>query len=239
MAPLIAKLTTKKNLSVATALSSGRWMCGLTRIATEDELHQFLMLWEKVDEFQLNSLHDCIQCLPCVNGKYSAKSAYKMQFHGQILQPHLEKVWETKAEGKIKFFLWLWLKNRNWTADRLERRGLPCNATCSLCDQEPETAAHLTVGCSYSKEVWASLPSTNPQLARIANTSSVWAWWNKLQGCCPTTQRRRNITLACYTVWNIWKERGRRVFEGQEKSAAELACLINDEVSVFSNAQLS
>jgi hypothetical protein len=51
----------------------------------------------------------------CVSadGKYSARSAYEVQFHGRIKQPHLEYVWRIKAEGNVKFFLWLSLQNRN------------------------------------------------------------------------------------------------------------------------------
>jgi hypothetical protein len=55
--------------------------------------------------------------------------------------------------GKIKFFLWLLLRNTNWTSDRLMRRGLASNPICKLCDQHDETAVHLSVGCSYVKEV--------------------------------------------------------------------------------------
>jgi hypothetical protein len=70
---------------------------------------------------------------------------------GRMLQPHLEKVWYAKVEGKIKFFPWLMLRNENWTADRLTRRGILCNPICCFCDQEFESAVHLAVDCSYAK----------------------------------------------------------------------------------------
>ena len=72
-----------------------------------------------------------------------------MQFARRLLQPRLEKVWKVKIEGKVKFYMWLLLRNRNWTADRMLQRGLNCNPVCRLCDQEPETALHLAMGCSY------------------------------------------------------------------------------------------
>jgi hypothetical protein len=150
---------------------------GLFQVSTADELHQFLLLWAKVDEVRLSDRHDSIRWWPCSRGNYSAKSAYEFQFYsaksayefqfiGRWLQPHLEKVWHTKVEGKVKLFLRLLLRNRNWTANRLLRRGLYCNPTCLLCDQEPETTAHLTVQCYYAKKVWASHSVFNAPLAR-------------------------------------------------------------------------
>jgi hypothetical protein len=48
------------------------------------------------------------------------------------------------------------LKNTfDWTADRLQRRGLPHPAACPLCDQEPESIQHLLLGCVVTHEVWA------------------------------------------------------------------------------------
>jgi hypothetical protein len=44
---------------------------------------------------------------PEANGCYSAKSAYGFHFVGTIQQLHLEKIWKTKIEGKIKFSLWI------------------------------------------------------------------------------------------------------------------------------------
>ena len=48
-----------------------------------------------------------------------------MQFIGRIRQPELEDVWKIRAEGKVKFYFWLALQNRNWTAERLRTRDLP------------------------------------------------------------------------------------------------------------------
>jgi hypothetical protein len=177
MAPLVYRLARGKSLSVAKAILNGRWLCGLSKISNEEQLHQFFHLWAKIDEVRLNSAPDSIQWLPEANGSYSAKSAYDFQFIGTIQQPRLEKIWKSNIEGKIKFYLWLLLRNRNWTADRLSNRGMTCNPICSLCDQEPESAAHLTVGCSFVKEVWAAFATSNPTMARLCSQAlTVRAW---------------------------------------------------------------
>jgi len=58
---------------------------------------------------------------------------------------------------KVKFFTWLAVKGRIWTADRRHRRGLTTDTDCRLCDQEVETADHLLCTCSFTKQVWHSL----------------------------------------------------------------------------------
>jgi hypothetical protein len=42
LAPLLFRLAKGKSLSVADALSNGCWLRGLSRISSEEELHQFL-----------------------------------------------------------------------------------------------------------------------------------------------------------------------------------------------------
>jgi hypothetical protein len=67
-------------------------MQGLSRISSEEELHQFLELWPKIADVHLSEEQDQIHWLLCANEKYSAKSAYEFQFHDRLLQPHLEKL---------------------------------------------------------------------------------------------------------------------------------------------------
>ncbi|KAM0917777.1 hypothetical protein ACQ4PT_009218 [Festuca glaucescens] len=161
-APLFFKLAARKNLSVKEALLNGRWMKGLQRIATEAQLDEFVDLWTCVQTIRLSDGADMISWNITADGKYSAASAYAVQFLGRIRQPHLEQVWSIKVEGKVRFFFWLMLQNRNWTVERLRARGLPHDDVCCLCDQEFETAAHLALLCPFAKEVWAIFELQHP-----------------------------------------------------------------------------
>jgi hypothetical protein len=44
--------------------------------------------------------------------------------------------------------------------------------------------------------------------------------------------------LASYITWNIWKERGQRVFQGKEMNAVSLAQKIKDEMAMVTAAYL-
>lgn len=160
------------------------------------------------------------------DGKYSAASAYAVQFVGRIRQPHLEQVWSIKVEGKVRFFFWLMLQNRNWTAERLRARGLPHDDVCSLCDQEFETAAHLALLCPFAKEVWAIFELQHPQAASIAFASTtINGWWAKARRGKRCAMQKKEISMAIYIFWHIWKERGRRIFEGISATPEAVASL--------------
>jgi hypothetical protein len=89
------------------------------------------------------------------DGSYSSKSAYKAFFVGSIKFSPWRRIWKTWAPPRCKFFIWLVVHNRVWTADRLARRNLPHPESCPLCDQVDETINHLLVGCVFARQVWS------------------------------------------------------------------------------------
>jgi hypothetical protein len=56
-------------------------------------------------------------------------------------------VWKSWAPPKCKFFIWLAINNKCWTADMLKKRGLDFPECCVLCDQEEETVQHIISSC--------------------------------------------------------------------------------------------
>ena len=77
-------------------------------MALAAEVADFALTDGVVDEFRWNLEG---------NRKYSARSAYKAFFHGKIGMAGAQQIWCSRAPNKCKFFLWLALKHRCWTAD--------------------------------------------------------------------------------------------------------------------------
>lgn len=50
---------------------------------------------------------------------------------------------DNKASPKSKFILWMAVKNRLSTTDRLTQWNVPCNRTCCLCTKDNESVEHL------------------------------------------------------------------------------------------------
>jgi hypothetical protein len=65
-------------------------------------------------------------------------SAYQSMFVGQFVVLGTKEIWKVKASGKCKFFLWLLVLDRCWTAERRHRHGLHDSALCALSTQEVE-----------------------------------------------------------------------------------------------------
>jgi hypothetical protein len=55
---------------------------------------------------------------------HSSKSAYEAFFVGSIKFAAWRRIWRSWASLRCKFFIWLALKGRIWTADRPAKRGL-------------------------------------------------------------------------------------------------------------------
>lgn len=209
-------------------------MKGLQRLDSEDMLDQFLRLWELLQPVSLSDNQDGIQWTLTTDGCYSAASAYDFQFLTRTTQPLLHATWRIKAEPKVKFYLWLLLQNRNWTADRLSTRGWPHKDLCTLCDQTIESAAHISLGCPFAREVWHSFRRNAERAAAIGSTSiSIKEWWRKTIGIGKTLDSHKQITTAAYVVWNLWKERNRRTFEGKRCSPETVAAMAREETYFF------
>jgi hypothetical protein len=54
LAPVLNKLAWRKKISVAQACREGRWMRGLQRITTTEEITQFITLWTFINNVQLS-----------------------------------------------------------------------------------------------------------------------------------------------------------------------------------------
>ena len=151
--------------------------------------------------------------------------------------PALDRVWKQKIEQKVKFYLWLLLQNRNWTADRLEARGWPHDDNCCLCDQQQETALHLLIECPFAKEVWQLASALRPRVAAIALSSiTIGEWWKKTSLLGPKTDRTLDCRLATYVAWNLWKERNRRTFQNSSLDARAVFRLVRDDLDLLEEA---
>uniref|UniRef100_A0A453SE28 Reverse transcriptase zinc-binding domain-containing protein n=1 Tax=Aegilops tauschii subsp. strangulata TaxID=200361 RepID=A0A453SE28_AEGTS len=149
------------------------------------------------------------------DGIYTAATAYKAQFLGLTLSPLDRMVWKAWAPPKVKFFAWLAIQDRIWTADRLQRRGWPNCGLCKLCNREQETGAHIFFKCRFTIRIWKSLIE-RIGLAHIDTSEwhtdeSVYEWWDKrTDNRNPNQQALASLTIL--VSWTIWNERNARVF---------------------------
>jgi hypothetical protein len=122
---------------------------------------EFVDLWARLQDIVLlPQQEDKIVWLHTSDGQYTTKSAYEVQFIGSTTSLTAETTWRTKAPPKCRFFTWLMLQNRIWTAARLQLRGWPNDYFCQLCIRNLETTAHLFLECYFLKAIWDKVSSS-------------------------------------------------------------------------------
>jgi hypothetical protein len=174
-------------------------------------------------------------------GTYCRKSAYDAFFVGSISFAPWRRVWKTWAPLRCKFFVWLAIKNRVWTTDRLAKRGLPHPVACPLCDQAEESIQHILVSCVFARQIWTSILHNlgllaivpQPGCTRFSN------WWCQSIKKVEKSLRKGLNSLIILVTWEIWKHLNACVFEGVVPCTQQVRSVVIEEGSVWCLASAS
>ena len=207
---------------------------------TAAHVHEFFSLWMLVNEVHLDEhAEDDITWKHSNDGIYLASSTYKAQFLGLILSPMDFMVWKAWAPPKVKFFSWLALQDRIWTADRLARRGWPNCGLCQLCKREQESGVHLFFKCRYTLRLWRMLID---KLGLVHMDTTTWhlagsmkEWWEKRTNL-QNPNRRAMSSLTMLVSWSVWNERNARVFRHKSAPPTILLQMVLDEAKLWVTA---
>lgn len=103
--------------------------------------------------------------------------------------------------GSVSFFRYF-SKDRLPTADNLAVKNWPHMQTCILCGEHIlEASSHLFIHCSYAMTIWYNLVNN------LSLHSDPINYWLSLR-------RRQDPSTDHATIWNIQKEKNRRIFQG-------------------------
>lgn len=206
--PNLFKHSKRKNRSVQDAITDSKWVIDVDHNMTEILIQEFVALWEQLQGIVLQPMEDDkITWLHTLDGCYSASSAYKLQFVGMMTDLTPKCVWSTKAPPKCRFFTWLLLQNRLWTAARLQIRGWPNDYFCSLCIRNLETASHLFQECCFSLQLWDKVgswiaePSMRPR--NWAQIDDLRSWYLQLSSGATAAKKEGVRSMAMLTMWEL------------------------------------
>ena len=237
--PLLYGHSRRKNRTVHDAIQNGKWIKDIAYSLNNDLLVEFFGLWNVLQSLKLNldtPEEDQICWKLDPSGKYTAKSAYNIQFSGCILSNFPRLIWKAWAPPKCKFFLWLLLQDRLWTAARLQVRGLENNYFCGLCVRNLETITHLFIDCPFSRTVWDRIATwsncNNLQPVQWGETRDVEDWFLVMID----RGSKKGHTLAILTLWCIWNRRNAAVFNNKTCTAEQVFGQISEEAFLWANA---
>jgi hypothetical protein len=162
---------------------------------TVQVLLDYLMIWDKLESVSLTDSPDQTLWRWTKDGSFTTASAYRLFFSGQHGIPGAKLLHKTRAPSKYKFFIWLVLHDRVWTAARRRKHRLQDDDRCAFCDQEPETITHLLIGFSYSRDS-GSFCSRNGVpwiVGRLASSYVLPTGGKMLRGGCTKVEEEETI----------------------------------------------
>eukprot|EP00253_Pinus_taeda_P029767 PITA_29767 len=149
-------------------------------------------------------------------GTFTTKEAYRIIIKDIIIKDKLwDKIWNPPIWLKVSTFLWLLSHNRILTWDNLRKRNFIGPSICLNCKQDEESIIHLMQTCPLGRKLWEKVTFRCQRDGRVLGDlkSTLRNWTQK------TYQSNLLNTLWQITpgllMWNIWKERNRRIFKDQ------------------------
>jgi hypothetical protein len=236
-APEVVRMVSSRpfnSRTVAQVLHNWQWVCDIVNHSSLIGLQQYLQLWDALSGVVLNQEEDRHVWVHSSSGEFS-KSCYSTFFMGAISFQPWKWVWKSWAPPKCKFFVWLAIRNKCWTADRLQRKGLPHPVVCPLCDQEQETILHLLCPCSFARQFWHIIFSSlrMGHLTPAREAGSFVDWWDKVQRGVPKQIRKGIHSLIILGAWCLWLHRNKAVFDGVSPSLSTIQRLLMNEVECW------
>ena len=132
-----------------------------------------------------------------------------------------DAVWHVFSIPKCSFLLWLVLKERLLTRDRMLRFNMQTEIVCVLCNNATESHSHLFGSCPYTSEVLC-----------IKGIHFTGDWTSYTSGRfflnrCTGTKKLVGFLFIASAFFLIWKERNSRI---HDTSHCVPACTIRDTV---------
>ncbi|MFS7905400.1 putative reverse transcriptase zinc-binding domain-containing protein [Helianthus anomalus] len=143
-------------------------------------------------------------------------------------------VWFSQCILRHSFQLWLVIKNKLKTQDRLKvwEAGSEKNLrlVCfPLCQHDRDSRDHLFFSCKFASQVWMNIKSM-VDMAYISDSwNSVLEWMEQYSNSKRLEQIVCKLVLAA-VVYFIWQERNNRLFSQLECSAIQVTKKIKDYV---------
>jgi hypothetical protein len=210
--------------TVAQAMDNWQWVSDIGSHLYLIGLQQYLKLWDALGEVTLSQEADRLVWMHSAFGQFSSRSCYRAFFMGFISFEPWKRLWKTWAPPKCKFFLWLAIRNKCWTADRLQMRGLQYPVCCPLCDQEQETVQHILCTCSFTRQFWHLILSSIGlgDLTPFVVEQSFAEWWGKASKKVQRCKRKGFNSVIILGAWCLWLTRNKVVFYGVSPSISSI-----------------
>lgn len=153
--------------------------------------------------------------------------------------PLHDMIWKGGIPTKVRLFAWLAVIKRVNTCDMLQARhpGMSISPSwCCLCKGAAEDIDHILLHCRFAREIWLRIFRLFHCVGAVPKT---WADFLVIKWKFRKSDKRlkflwRYSTMA--TMWQIWLERNRRIFEGKYKTDEDIWSYIKNQIVLWARA---
>ncbi|KAJ6432335.1 hypothetical protein OIU84_019555 [Salix udensis] len=94
------------------------------------------------------------------------------------------------------------------------------DTNCRLCTRDPETHDHLFFTCRYSLQVWKYIQAKTHSRWPNLSWFSLVEWTSRRYQDTKSINNRIGALILAATVYYIWQERNRRIFQQLSQSVS-------------------
>ena len=155
------------------------------------------------------------------NKEFSVKEVWKAVREDGPKVIWYRHVWYSQCIPRHAFILWVAIKGRLKTLDRISKWVDVQSMVCHLCNHELESHSHLFFSCPFSKNLWEKCKP----MAKLEGISNEWASVISFISNKPATNSiwsviQRLVLGAC--VYFVWQERNFRCFRKEFRDVDNL-----------------
>jgi zinc-binding in reverse transcriptase len=166
-------------------------------------------------------------------GLYSSKSFYDVISVAGRERTTFMWIWKARVTPTVKVFALILLKGRLLTRDVMAKRNMMTTGECVMChDCLLESAIYLFFTCQYDVWVWSS-PAQHYNYRFFMTGTDISAIMERSWERTTPDRYKLWATTFLATVWALWRERNRCIFQGKGLSAQILVARIIKEVQLW------
>ncbi|KAK2653267.1 hypothetical protein Ddye_013123 [Dipteronia dyeriana] len=150
-----------------------------------------------------SNIEDSIRWHPSLNGIYSASSTLASLKAPHPLVPWFKLVWFRQNITRMSFILWMVVRGRLPTKDRIHKYDPRAVTTCVLYDSHLESHAHLFFECLFSRAIWTQLLNYNGThwISLSWNDFTAWASTHWRGNTHVIVAKKLCLGAAVYHIW--------------------------------------
>ena len=220
----VPNLSNTTHMKVSYIINEHQWSLNIPAIST---------IWNSIINVDISDYEDYWIWRITKDGKFSLFSAWNKVRHSDQIFTFHDVVWFSNSSPKMATCLLKALLNRLPTRDRLLRFDMVNNSSCVLCENGVESGHHLFFECPFSKYLWTlcrlKLKLQPTPIGNLENEAELIQQNFKTKD--KTFKLARSVFSA--TVWHVWQERNRRVFQGQKMHKIMVFRRIYEDVNLL------